>query len=144
MACCCGPRRPLQNSSGGVLPWASRSVGLTTQFLAWSCDKLAALGKEALLLVWDNASWHKSAAVRHWIRTHHPRVTTQRQGVRLVPCVLPSQRPWLNPLEPKGVHGKRAVVEPARVLSAIELEARVYAYYACEPALHLTISEKVA
>jgi hypothetical protein len=42
--------------------------GLTTQFLAWSCDKLTALGKEALLLIWDNASWHKSAEVRRWIR----------------------------------------------------------------------------
>jgi hypothetical protein len=29
---------------------------LTTQFLSWCCDKLAALGKDALLLIWDNAS----------------------------------------------------------------------------------------
>lgn len=118
--------------------------GLTTQFLAWSCDKLAALSKTALLLVWDNASWHKSAEVRHWIRTHNQRVKAQRQGVRIVSCRLPSKSPWRNPIEPKWVHGKRAVVEPERVLSATELEARVYAYYACEPALHLAISEKVA
>ncbi len=31
--------------------------GVTTGFLAWVCGKLAALGKRALLLVWDNASW---------------------------------------------------------------------------------------
>ena len=33
---------------------------ITSQFLDWCCDRLAALGKEVLLLVWDNASWHKS------------------------------------------------------------------------------------
>jgi hypothetical protein len=32
---------------------------LTTLFLAWCCDRLGALEKHALLLVWDNASWHK-------------------------------------------------------------------------------------
>jgi DDE superfamily endonuclease len=118
--------------------------GRTTQFLAWCCDKLAALGKEALLLVWDNASWHKSQEVRNWVRAHNRLVKAQRQGVRLVPCLLPSKSPWLNPIEPKWVHGKRAVVEPERLLSATELEARVYAYYACEPESHLTISERAA
>jgi hypothetical protein len=29
---------------------------ITTQFLGWCCDKLAAEGKKALLLIWDNAS----------------------------------------------------------------------------------------
>jgi hypothetical protein len=38
---------------------------------------------------------------------------------------LPSKSPWLNPIEPKWVHGKRAVSEPDRLLSADELEARV-------------------
>ena len=33
---------------------------ITTQFLQWSCQRLEARGKEALLLIWDNASWHKS------------------------------------------------------------------------------------
>jgi transposase len=102
--------------------------GLTTQFLAWGCDKLAALGKEALRLIWDNASWHKSREVRRWIRAHNRLVKEQRQGVRLVPCRLPSKSPWLNPIEPKWVHGKRAVVEPERLLSARELEARICAY----------------
>jgi hypothetical protein len=118
--------------------------GLTTQFLAWCCDKLAALGKEALLLIWDNASWHKSREVRRWILAHNHRVKEQRQGVRLVPCRLPSKSPWLNPIEPKWVHGKRAVVEPERLLSATELEARVYTYYACEPQPHLIIAEQAA
>ncbi len=33
---------------------------ITTQFLEWSCQRLEAKGKKALLLIWDNASWHKS------------------------------------------------------------------------------------
>jgi DDE superfamily endonuclease len=101
--------------------------GLTTQFWAWCCDTLAAWGKEALLLIWDNASWHKSRPVRRWIQEHNRRVTEPRPGVRLVPCLRPRKRPWLNPIEPTWVHGKRAVVEPARLVSAIELEARVCA-----------------
>ena len=49
-------------------------------------------------------------------------------GVRVVVCQLPSKSPWLNPIEPKWVHGKRAVADADRLLSADELEARVYAY----------------
>ena len=101
---------------------------LTTQFLAWCCERLAAQGKRALLLVWDNASWHKSRIVRTWIRQHNQQVKTSGEGVRIVACLLPSKSPWLNPIEPKWVHGKRAVVEPARVLTAQELADRVCAY----------------
>ena len=50
-------------------------------------------------------------------------------GVRIVACYLPSKSPWLNAIEPKWVHGKRAVVEPARPLSAQELADRVCAYF---------------
>lgn len=104
---------------------------LTTQFLAWCCTRLAACGKRAMLLVWDNASWHKSREVRHWIREHNQCVKQEGTGVRIVACLLPTNSPWLNPIEPTWLHGKRAVLEPARVLSTAELEARVYAYYAC-------------
>jgi len=30
---------------------------LTTQYLAWCCTELQAAGKDALLLIWDNAPW---------------------------------------------------------------------------------------
>lgn len=96
------------------------------------------------MLVWDHASWHTSATVHHGIRTHNHRVKTQRRGVRIVSGLLPRKSPWLNPIAPTWVHGQRAVVEPERVVSAAELEARVYAYDACEPELHLTISEQAA
>ena len=64
--------------------------------------------------------------------------------MRIVACFLPIKSPWLNPIEPKWVHGKRAVSQPDRLLSADELEARVYAYYGCSSEAHLTMPEKVA
>ena len=117
---------------------------LTTQFLAWCCDRLSDLGKHALLLVWDNASWHKSQAVQTWLRAHNRRVKHSGRGVRIVACRLPSKSPWLNPIEPKWGHGKRAVVESTRVLTAQEVAERVCAYYGCAPEAHLSISEKAA
>ena len=117
---------------------------LTTQFLAWCSARLAAQGKRALLLVWDNASWHKSQIVRTWIREHNRQVKAGGPGVRIVPCLLPSKSPWLKPIEPKWVHGKWAVVEPARVLTAPELADRVCAYYGCSREAHLLMPHKVA
>jgi hypothetical protein len=35
---------------------------VTEDFLAWTCERLAAEGRQALLLVWDNAAWHKRRA----------------------------------------------------------------------------------
>jgi hypothetical protein len=117
---------------------------LTLQFLAWCCDRLAALEKRALLLVWDNASWHTSQLVRTWLQAQNRRVKQTGRGVRIVACWLPSKSPWLNPIEPKWVHGKRAVVEPARVLTAQEVAERVCAYDECSHEAHLSISEKAA
>jgi transposase len=117
---------------------------VTIDFLAWCSAQLAAQGFTALLLIWDNASWHRSQAVRHWIRQHNQRVKRGAEGVRVVVCPLPSKSPWLNPIEPKWVHGKRAVSEADRLLSAAELEERVYAYYDCECEAHLVMPKKVA
>jgi transposase len=116
---------------------------LTTQFLAWCCGRLAARGVTTLVLVWDNAAWHRSQAVQRWIREANQRVHREG-GVRLVPCLLPTHSPWLNPLESKWVHGKRRIVEPTRLLTALELEARVCAAFACPPSDHLVIPQEVA
>jgi len=104
---------------------------VTEDFLAWTCDRLAAEGKRALLLIWDNAAWHVSARVRSWIKAHNRRVKREG-GVRIVASYLPVKAPWLNAIEPKWVHGKRAIVEPDRKLSAVEVVERVCAYYGCE------------
>jgi transposase len=117
---------------------------VTIAFLAWCSAQLAAHGLTALLLIWDNASWHRSQAVRHWLRQHNQQVKRGAEGVRIVVCPLPIKSPWLNPIEPKWVHGKRAVSDPDRLLSAAELEARVYDYYGCECEEHLVMPKKVA
>ena len=114
---------------------------ITTQFLDWTCEQLAQQGLTALFLIWDNATWHKSEAVRTWIRTHNQRVKQQGDGVRIVPCLLPIKSPWLNPIEPKWVHGKRAVVEPDGLLTAHQLADRVCHYFDCSHEPHLSISE---
>lgn len=120
--------------------------GISTQFLQWCCTRLAEQGKTAWLLIWDHASWHISKIVRNWIREHNQQVKQTGKGVRILPLLLPKQSPWLNPIEPKWVHGKRAVVEPNGLLTARQLAERVCAYYRCayEPHLVLPDSEKVS
>jgi transposase len=98
---------------------------VTTVFLAWCCREAAARGKTALLLVWDNASWHLSQEVRSWIRAHNRAVKAGDQQVRLVACPLPIKSPWLNPIEPRWIHTRRRVVEPTRLLAARELAERI-------------------
>jgi hypothetical protein len=117
---------------------------VTIDFLAWCSERLAQQGVTGWLLIWDNASWHKSEKVRSWLRGHNRRVKETGEGVRVVSCLLPSKSPWLNPIEPKWVHGKRAVSEPERMLSAGELEARACAYYGCAREAHLVMPQKVA
>ena len=116
---------------------------VTIAFLAWCCARLAGTGTTTLVLVWDNAGWHLSQEVRRWLRAHNQQVHREG-GVRLVPCFLPTKSPWLNPIEPKWVHGKRRVVEPARLLTARELAERVCAAFACPPFEHLAIPKEAA
>jgi len=108
---------------------------MTESFLAWVSEALYREGKRVLLLVWDNASWHHSRQVRAWLREHNRQVKRgEKEGVRLVVCFLPSKSPWLNPIEPRWLHGKRAVTEPDGVLDEVELMARVYEHFACPAA----------
>ena len=111
---------------------------VTTDFLEWLCEQVQAQDKSALVVIWDNASWHVSRQVRTWLRQHNQSVLQEAQtgkaGVRIIPCWLPTKSPWLNRIEPKWVHGKRAIVEPARLLTARELRQRVCDYFGCEQA----------
>ena len=116
---------------------------VTTTFLQWCCDAAAARGKRALLLVWDNASWHVSKAVRAWVRGHHRQVKATGAGARLVICQLPIKSPWLNPIEPKWRHTKGRVIEPERLLPAQELAARVCDALDCAYHDHIPIPAQV-
>ncbi len=48
-----------------------------------------------------------------WIRQHNREVLCGRregkEGVQIISCFLPTKSTWLNNIEPKWVHGKRAV-----------------------------------
>jgi transposase len=119
--------------------------GVTTRFLSWCSEKLVTAGKQVLVLVWDNASWHVSREVRRWILGHNREVKKDgKRGVRIVSCYLPKKSPWLNPIEPKWTHGKRRVVEADGPLSTHELAERVCAAFDCPHHEHLSLAEKVA
>lgn len=110
---------------------------VTIDFLRWCAARAQERGKRAVLLVWDNASWHDSQIVRAWLRQHNRQVKRAGQGVRLFACYLPIKSPWLNPIEPKWLAGKKRVADPARLLSAPELEERVCAAFGCAREPHL-------
>jgi hypothetical protein len=103
----------------------------------WLAPQLAAEPTRVLRLMWDNASWHSRRAVRSWMRQHH-HPAKPHGGVQWLTCRWPVKGPWLNPLEPRWGHGKRAVVEPARRLTAPELLSRVCADFATAPLEPLT------
>jgi hypothetical protein len=124
---------------------AARPVSaIPLAFLSWVCTKLTAWGKTALLLGWANASWHRSHAVRQWLRAHHPQVNREGQGIRIVRCPLPLKSPWLNPLAAQWVHGKRAVVAPPRLLTAAEVVERVTTHFGCPHQEPLSIPPEVS
>ena len=116
---------------------------VTITYLEWVCEVLSAEGKRVLVMVWDNASWHVSREVREWLGEHNRGVLAGRRGgggergVQIIPCWLPSKSPWLNPIEPRWVHGKRAIVEPTRTLAAHEVAGRVCGYFGCEHLDHI-------
>jgi hypothetical protein len=62
--------------------------GITSRFLGWCAEKLEALGKKVLLLIWDNArSWHISREERRWLGEHNREVKKSGKGVRIVSCL---------------------------------------------------------
>ena len=110
---------------------------VTIDFLAWLAERMTLQGKKAVVMIWDNASWHRSQIVKSWLKAHN-RAAKKAGTCRLLVCFLPSKSPWLNNIEPKWVHGKRAIVEPTRTLSPTELIERICGYYQCEYEAHLT------
>ncbi len=119
---------------------------MTIDFLQWARQQLSRQKVKVWTLIWDNAreAWHVSRAVRTWIRDHNHQVKRAGKGVRTrsVACKLPSKSPWLNPIEPKWLHGKRAIVEPARLLAPDEMADRVCAHFGCAHEPHLKAPKK--
>lgn len=121
----------------------SRPVSqVTTNFLEWLCQQVAAQGQRKLVLIWDNASWHVSKHVKTWIQQQNQSTLQAeregKKGIQVIPCWLPTKSPWLNRIEPHWVHGKRAIVEPTRLLTAQEVIQRVCDHFGCEQIEPLT------
>ena len=77
----------LRDDTGGMLLRFVRGrpvSQVTEDYLAWLCERLAAEGKKALLLVWDNASWHISKRVRAWLKAHVKDNRSRRGLLKLV------------------------------------------------------------
>lgn len=94
--------------------------------------------KKVVVLLWDNASWHKSQRLRQWIRTYN-RAAKQTGEPRLLTWLLPQQSPWLNPIEPRWIHAKQVVCEPDGELSSAELKRRLGIHFDTEPFWHSQI-----
>jgi hypothetical protein len=106
-----------------------RPVRATTEeFLGWVCEQPAAEREAVLVLVGDNAAWPVRRRVRRWISRHDRRGRTGG-GCRIRVCGRPVKAAWLSRIEPRWGHGKRAVVEPDRKLTAEELRQRGCDYY---------------
>jgi transposase len=133
-----GARAPQRSEEMGRRFVAGRPVSaVTIACLPWGAARAPQRGKRAVVLGWDNASWHDSQIVRQGVRPHNRQVKQAGRGVRLITCYLPPKSPWLNPLEPKWLAGKKRVAAPARLLSAPALEHRVCAAFGCDREPHL-------
>lgn len=106
---------------------------VTTTFLEWVYERLGRRGTDVWALIWDQASWHTSHKVQNWIHEHNKQVKKEG-GVRILACQLPSKSPWLNPIEPKWLHGKRAICQPDGELTPEDVVERVHAHYECKRA----------
>lgn len=88
--------------------------------------------KRYLIIRWDQASWHKSKRVETWVREHNRRAR-EEGDVRIMTWLLPTKSPWLNPMEPRWVHAKRAVAEPKGVLTKSSLRQRLCDHFRTKP-----------
>ena len=90
--------------------------------------------KQVLVIIWDNASWHKSKDLKRWIRDYNRQAKTLGEP-RLLTHLLPVKSPWLNPIEVRWVHAKRGVCEPDGDLTPHELCRRLCIHFDTTPVL---------
>lgn len=74
----------------GELVWRHADKASSTAFLTFVQTMTARWPDETIVLVLDNASYHKSAALRHWV---------ERQQERISLFYLPTYSPQLNLIE---------------------------------------------
>ncbi len=87
-----------------------------------------AAGKRALIVIWDNASWHTAKALRRWY-TRYNRQAKREGQIRLLQVRLPSRSPWLNPIEPVFGQAKRRIVGRRLVRPPSVLKRKTERYF---------------
>lgn len=102
------------------------------QFIMGLLEVARQENKAVLVLIWDQASWHTSKRIQCWIRAYN-QVAKQEGEPRLLTYFLPRRSPWLNPIEPRWIHVKRAVCEPDGYLTLYDLRERIVNYFGTEP-----------
>lgn len=107
----------------------------TIEFIEYMLSEVEKMNTESgstiklLYFIWDHASWHKSKKLKTWIREHN-RQAIHNGDARVAAWLLPKKSPWLNPIEPHWLHGKRAVCEPGEEqLLPEKLQHRLCSYY---------------
>jgi transposase len=112
----------------------------TAQFLQWVSQVLPEEGKQRLIVIWDDASWHVSRLVSQRIEAHNRRVRKDG-GVEIIHFELPAGSPWLNNIEPYYKHAKKMIVEFDRKLTAQETVDRVCQHFGCPLLPYLKVME---
>ena len=104
---------------------------VTGDFLAWAAEQARGRGRAGPGAGLGQRLLARQPRGAGLDRGPQPPGQGRRRRCRILACRLPSRSPWLNPIEPKWVHGKRAVVEPERKLTAAELQQRLCDHYRC-------------
>lgn len=129
---------PAFGPTWGEVLYVSRDATSDELFWTWqprtrSDDTIAHLtallecyrDKRYLVLIWDNASWHKSQKVTKWIAGHNA-TSRQRKLPKLFALALPTYSPWLNPTEAVINQNKRRTLfganqpQPVQLRNAVE------------------------
>jgi hypothetical protein len=136
--CCYGMLR--QDTDKVMLRFVEgRPAGdLTAQFLDWICQQLRVESKTRLIVIWDEASWHSGGGVADWVAEHNRKVKHGRE-VEIVLCPLPARSPWLNNIETRWGPAKRAILDPGRILTSLEVVERVCEHFGTEILPYLKI-----
>ena len=101
----------------------------TWNFLGCLVDYARRNHRRWLVVIWDNATFHKSQRLMEWIRQHNRAQSGRSDGVRIAPYRLPTRSPGLNPIEPHWLHCKRAVYSVATTPTPEQLKQSVRRYF---------------
>jgi transposase len=102
----------------------------TIHYLEWLCQVLREEGKKRLITIWDDASWHASKMVLHWLKEHNRRARPKGE-LDVIHFELPAGSPWLNDIENYFKQGKKVIVEFDRKLTEQETVERVCQHFGC-------------